>query len=181
MWVSKEDYESFLSFLDKFSAGKTFPEQARNFIHWLATQTEGIDQRLLDAKLAEIDKERIAKQWHCLRGVMKDWQLQRADLREAFCSVCKQRHTDEFQECQRRRKTIRQRGASASSLSNKVESSVRSHRWVWQFGIRLYAPPPLRLILFIKSLKLQRFQGHPGFLSSYHCALKQLLSPHEPI
>jgi hypothetical protein len=35
VWLSKESYEAVQAFLDKFSAGDTFPEQARNFLDWL--------------------------------------------------------------------------------------------------------------------------------------------------
>ena len=104
VWVSKEDYDKLEVFLDKFSAGDTDAERRRNFFHWLAEYTEGLDQRLLDLRLQKKLDEQRAKKFHCLRGVVADWQLNRPDLREAFCSACRQRHSRDYEICQRRRK-----------------------------------------------------------------------------
>jgi hypothetical protein len=45
------------AFLDKFSAGSIFPEQARNCLDWLGKQTEGIDPTKLSLKLQQIENE----------------------------------------------------------------------------------------------------------------------------
>jgi deoxyhypusine synthase len=44
VWLSEDDYRKFEEFLDKFSAGDSFSDRSRSFIHWLGEQTEGIDR-----------------------------------------------------------------------------------------------------------------------------------------
>lgn len=62
-------------------------EQLRNFLVWLGDQTEGIDQTKLALKLQQIEDEHKAKEFHCLRGVMADWQLQKPEIKDGFCSA----------------------------------------------------------------------------------------------
>jgi hypothetical protein len=104
VWLSKEDYDKLEVFLDKFSAGDTDAERRKNFFHWLAQQTENLDQTILALRLKEAEDKRKAQEFHCLRGVVADWQLKKPDLREAFCSACRQRHSRDYEICQRRRK-----------------------------------------------------------------------------
>jgi hypothetical protein len=68
VWVSEEDYPKLQEFLDKFSAGDSFSDQLRNFIHWLVSQTEGIDQTKLALKLKETEEEQKKAEFQCLRA-----------------------------------------------------------------------------------------------------------------
>jgi hypothetical protein len=53
VWLPEEDFEKVKQFLDKFSAGDSFSEQARQFFHWLGNQTGGIDRTKLVLKLQQ--------------------------------------------------------------------------------------------------------------------------------
>jgi hypothetical protein len=58
VWVSEEPYKGFEQFFEKFSAGESFSEQARHFLEWLVTQTEGLDSVKLALKLQKIEDAR---------------------------------------------------------------------------------------------------------------------------
>lgn len=55
--IPLEDAAKLEAWLVKFSAGETFSDQMRAFIHWLVTQTEGIDQTKLALKLQQTEDE----------------------------------------------------------------------------------------------------------------------------
>lgn len=98
VWLPEEEFEKVKAFLDKFSAGDSFSEQARNFFHWLVTQTEGIDQTRLAMRLQQIENQKKAREFHCLRGIMQDFQLRDPEQRRAFCLACRQRYPKEFEQ-----------------------------------------------------------------------------------
>ena len=72
VWVSEEDYQKLQKFLGKFSAGDSFSDQLRNFIHWLVSQTEGIDQTKLALRLKETEEEQKETEFQCLRARASD-------------------------------------------------------------------------------------------------------------
>jgi hypothetical protein len=71
VWLSEEDYRKFEEFLDKFSAGDTDAERRRQLFHWLAEQTQSLDQTILARRLKEAEEKRKVQEFHCLNGVMQ--------------------------------------------------------------------------------------------------------------
>lgn len=57
----RKQFRKLADFFDKFSSGDSFSDQARTFLLWLADQTEGVDQRLLDQQIQKRQDEKKAR------------------------------------------------------------------------------------------------------------------------
>jgi hypothetical protein len=135
VWVSEETYKRLQEFLDKFSAGETSADRARNFLDWLSTQTEGIDQRIIDLKLQQTEEAKRKKEFHCFRGVLPDWQVKDPEVQSSICVACSQSKPKEFQECRRRRRELEsfippdRSSSSSMTVSKSSEKPSKEKPW----------------------------------------------------